>query len=765
YHTPIGVRKSKSVLRKLGVKRRKKLSPDADILYEQLKFIKRSERQVKKRNMTLRQKLQMLEKRPPLWNSLNQSTLNFIECQRRNQKLKPKGRRFTVQDKILALSIFKQSGRCYRYLSKIFSLPSKRTLVALLGKIPFKAGTNRHVFDQLKKTVTRMRPRDTYCTLMFDEISLDPGLQYNPKDDCIDGIVDFGGNERTATFADHALVFMLKGVNKKWKQPICFTFCENATPTTHLVRLIKNVVRCVRQVGLHIVATISDQGTTNVAAINNLINDTRAYCLRNGIDNRYQGYLIDGQEIIHLYDPPHLLKGVRNGLLTKDLHFTQEGKQKVASWSHVIDIYRIDRQMGKFSQFTKLTDEHVLPERIRKMKVRNCSQVFSNTVATAMKVRAMVSNELSPSSQFYVNPKASDTADLLLFFDILFDSVNGSLSNPPPGKNLRGPLTRKSKHLCTWQNALNILSTMYFKSPSDTKTLISPSIKNWAFTIKGLICIWEKLSKAGFTSLSTRAFNQDPLENFFSCIRSQGGQNSNPTCSLFISYFKSLIVNNLVSPHSIGSNCEEDQSVGVLDPLRSFITDDLPSDGTEEVQNVPLPVFPQDPVSHTSCDTDTDDLATPYVAGFILHKIFLKLECSACRNLMMTEDDLFRNKLIKLRQFSNCRLKHPSTQFSKALERITNLVFKVLPLYISSFNLKQKIFDYISGIDLTLIFCTEHRDTLKKTFLDICINVLIYHYVRRINRILNGKDLRHKDIDILTQKAFQKYSRKLHKRK
>jgi hypothetical protein len=67
------------------------------------------------------------------------------------------------------------------------------------------------------------------------------------------------------------------------------------------------------------------------------------------------------------------------------------------------------------------------------MKVKNCTQVFSHTVATAMNVAARTSVELSPDSEFYLDPKA----DLLMFFDRLFDSINGTLLYPLPGKELR----------------------------------------------------------------------------------------------------------------------------------------------------------------------------------------------------------------------------------------------------------------------------------------------------------------------------------------
>nr|CAI5851189.1 unnamed protein product [Callosobruchus analis] len=251
----------------------------------------------------------------------------------------------------------------------------------------------------------------------------------------------------------------------------------------------------------------------------------------------------------------------------------------------------------------------------------------------------------------------------------------------------------------------------------------------------------------GCTSLAARAFNQDPVENLFSCIRGYGG----------------------LSQHSLGSNCEEDQSVGVLDPLRSFVTDDLPSVNVAEVQEVPLPVLPQIVTDYlpSSPSGSSQDFATAYVSGYILKKLLAKLDCSICKNLMVTREEVDQNQLIKLRQFKNCNLTLPTQDFSKSVNEITDLIFTALPLYVTCFKLKRKIFDYISEkIDFTHVFCRlQHKDAFTKQLLDICINVLVFHYIRRINRILNGKDLRHKDDDILTQKAFQKYSQKVHIRR
>lgn len=68
----------------------------------------------------------------------------------RNQRKKPKGKRFTVDDNILALTIFKHSPKAYRFLSTIFSLPPTGTISKLLKNIPFDTGIHSHIIEHLK---------------------------------------------------------------------------------------------------------------------------------------------------------------------------------------------------------------------------------------------------------------------------------------------------------------------------------------------------------------------------------------------------------------------------------------------------------------------------------------------------------------------------------------------------------------------------------------------------------------------------------------
>jgi len=49
---------------------------------------------------------------------------------------------------------------------------------------------------------------------------------------------------------------------------------------------------------------------------------------------------------VPLYDPPHLIKGVRNNFLTKDIVIKSNNCQRIASWDIVKTAWIIDRKMN-----------------------------------------------------------------------------------------------------------------------------------------------------------------------------------------------------------------------------------------------------------------------------------------------------------------------------------------------------------------------------------------------------------------------------------
>ncbi|KAF7283970.1 hypothetical protein GWI33_022791 [Rhynchophorus ferrugineus] len=136
----------------------------------------------------------------------------------------------------------------------------------------------------------------------------------------------------------------------------------------------------MEECGLNVVATVCDQGSANVAAIRSLLDDTTQSFVRKKEENRHFGFLVNNKEIVPLLN---LLKGIRNNMLTKDLHFTLNNIKRVAKWEHIEKLYIADR-MAPFQMCPMLNDSHVIRGRLNKMKVKCCTQVFSKAVATAI---------------------------------------------------------------------------------------------------------------------------------------------------------------------------------------------------------------------------------------------------------------------------------------------------------------------------------------------------------------------------------------------
>lgn len=139
--------------------------------------------------------------------SLDRIRQRFFESQLENSKRKPKGRRYTLEDKVLALALYKHSASNYRFMSNIFSLPSRKTVTKLLNRIPIKPGFNEEVFSIMKAEVKNFKKtEDKICLLMFDEISIQPGLSVNKKEGSIVGFEDYG-YKTSDQIANHAQVW------------------------------------------------------------------------------------------------------------------------------------------------------------------------------------------------------------------------------------------------------------------------------------------------------------------------------------------------------------------------------------------------------------------------------------------------------------------------------------------------------------------------------------------------------------------------------
>jgi hypothetical protein len=219
-------------------------------------------------------------------------------------------------------------------------------------------------------------------------------------------------------------------------------------------------------------------------------------------------YKIQGAVIVHCFDPPHLIKGIRNNLMTKTLkhritarwnlsstgvnkNFKKE-KLRSASWDHVETFYR---QSLKRSTKLRITEEHIKPNK-SKMRVSVATQIFSQTCGSTM---------LKYVDSGILAKKYSDTAEILLFFNDVFDSMNGSYEYDR--NHLKGPVSADSIHFPFWNYALCMLSEMKFHDKiTGGVTNRTAVLKHFQSTIKGFIEICRTCMNLNIPKISIRYF-------------------------------------------------------------------------------------------------------------------------------------------------------------------------------------------------------------------------------------------------------------------
>lgn len=310
--------------------------------------------------------------------NLPSSFTQFLRTQLRIAGKKPKGRRWTTDEKLMALPLFKKSPKAYTLLRSFVPLPSRRTLTSLLQQIPFSTGVHADLVSHLSIHASEMAEEDKFCSLLFDEMRLKPNLFFDSHHDRIDGFEDLATGEKTNKLAKYALVFMVRALFGKWKQPVAYYFSHNSTSSSTICAIIKEIIPLLLSAGLKVLATVCDMGTNNVKALKLL-----------GASFQSPFFSIGNTRIFTIFDPPHLLKCFRNLFMKYDVEIGVDiggnKVKKVAKWQHILATYA--DQVPPFQDLKRLTKRHLDPKHRDKMRVYLAAQVLSNSVACAVNHR------------------------------------------------------------------------------------------------------------------------------------------------------------------------------------------------------------------------------------------------------------------------------------------------------------------------------------------------------------------------------------------
>ena len=73
---------------------------------------------------------------------------------------------------------------------------------------------------------------------------------------------------------------------------------------------------------------------------------------------------------------------MRNNLITKNLQYVTNDIIKTAKWSYLEHFYKENPGYNGIRLIPKLTENHVNPDKMNKMKVKFATKIFSRTVAS-----------------------------------------------------------------------------------------------------------------------------------------------------------------------------------------------------------------------------------------------------------------------------------------------------------------------------------------------------------------------------------------------
>lgn len=313
--------------------------------------------------------------------------------------------------------------------------------------------------------------------------------------------------------------------------------------------------------------------------------------------------------------------------------------------------------------------------------------------------------------------RGRDTAEMVLFFDRLFDSLNGHTLKPE--KPLRVAISQNNiPHFPFWERAVKRLQRMRFVDPkTKNPTTDSTVLKNWISTIRGFRKLWKLLKLYDTKFFKPRILNLDCLRHFLGQIRSCNTKH--PTSAEFESSFKILLINNLSSPR-VENSCENKIDGSLLFSLKDFVRE-TESNCENSMNDVLL-----DLEIETTGEKDDHIITCNCIATKILNNSRIK-GCETCKNLLT-------NNAKKCGLVSSENLLRA---FENAHNILKEKISSVCHEHHMAIVLETELYTLL---DLSWLNCQKHYVPLKELLVSYIVVFYIYEWCNNINDILTGDE-------------------------
>ncbi|KMQ86551.1 thap domain-containing protein 9 [Lasius niger] len=258
-------------------------------------------------------------------------------------------------------------------------LPHQSTIKKWLSSVNLEPGISiaalKHVSELCLKA--EVDEKKLYFSLTCDEMAIRKHVEFDGKK--WHGFVDVGNKTNDCennTEATNVFVFMLVGINIYFKIVIAYYFIHTLTGKEKSY-ILNDILHVAHDHSILICNITFDGASTNICMVQEL---GAKITTPNNLQTYFQ-HPVTQKPITVMLDACHMLKLVRNTLAAKGCFTDINGK--LINWNYLILLVNKQEEEG-FHLAVKIRRRHI-DFKNEKMKVKLAAQIFSSSVANALK--------------------------------------------------------------------------------------------------------------------------------------------------------------------------------------------------------------------------------------------------------------------------------------------------------------------------------------------------------------------------------------------
>lgn len=539
-----------------------------------------------------------------------------------------------------SLNLHFHSPRAYEFVRATFddNLPHNSTLRRWYANSDLftEPGITTKSLEVIKTKVAEKKEvgEELVVSVCFDEMKVRKHITWDSCLKQMRGYVSYGcKDEDDKLEANEAIVFMVSGLNDKFRIPIAYHFINSldASQKSELVRLILNALL---ETGVMIAGLTFDGHPTNKKTCKILGANLNVF------DPTFQPYfLMNNQKINIFLDVCHAEKLVRGWFDKKGVLIDIDGNE--IKWSYIEKLVQFSQ--GGLSTMHKLNQSHINWRR-RPMNVRIAVETLSQSTAESI--------DFYRSKGYKDFEGSMPTSTFVRIFDNLFNVFNSKLILSQNEYKSALHDSNKQTVFTFLDEAVNYIKNLKYKGETGEVVNMCRSGARTGFigfiwNIYSLKSIYKEYveEKQNLSFIPTYYLNQDAVEIFFGKVRSLGGHNDNPNDIQFTAAYKKLLGNDSILISRKGncaplleSNENPFSSILYVSSKRDKCVQKT-DDETEIIVSQELEILHEklNKVNSTAQSELTEKLK-PYMIGHIAsvieEKIKISSHCQKCINVI-----------------------------------------------------------------------------------------------------------------------------------